>query len=165
MVILFSSYWTRRKTGYSSDSKLQPDDETAVSAALLERTRADAFKELALEMTETMIQNVHKLNDKQSLDLTPHQNRFEVNPPPPLPIATRAGSAASERERECECRKEHEHSSQKAQAKSETKREAESRCEETEVQPNGPASSSARASATSAQPDSSRTAGAPTGRQ
>ena len=30
-----------------------------------ERTRADAFKELALEMMETMIQNVHKLNDKQ----------------------------------------------------------------------------------------------------
>ena len=31
----------------SRDEKLQPDDETAVSAALLERTRADAFKELA----------------------------------------------------------------------------------------------------------------------
>ena len=127
---------------HSRDAKLQPDDETAVSAALLERTRADAFKELALEMTETMIQNVHKLNDKQSLDLTPHQNKFEVNPSPPLPIATRAGSAASERERECKCRREHEHSSQMAQAKSETMREAESRCEETEVQPKGPASMS-----------------------
>ena len=44
---------------HSRDAKLQPGDETAVSAALLERTRADAFKELALEMTETMIQNVH----------------------------------------------------------------------------------------------------------
>ena len=75
---------------HSRDAKLQPDDETAVNAALLERTRADALKELALEMTETMIQNVHKLNDKQSLDLTPHQNEFEVNP---LPANASGGTA------------------------------------------------------------------------
>ena len=51
------------KASPSHDEKLQPTDETAVTAALLERTRADALKELALEMTGTMLQNVHKLND------------------------------------------------------------------------------------------------------
>ena len=57
----------------SHDEKLQPDDETAVSAALLERTTADAFNELALEMTETTNQNTHK----PPLSSTRQQNKSE----------------------------------------------------------------------------------------